>query len=448
MDTPDGKSLDNEAAMKTPDDKVDKAAEEKAPEREHFPSPEELQNEFQEMVRKKFGGAVQVISLDAQAPREPSSEEPSADETKKYQFDFDLTPQQMVAHLDKSIIGQAEAKRALALAVSDHYRHIQAEQEGDVASHFQKQNVLLLGPTGVGKTFMVRSLAKLIGVPFVKADATRFSEVGYMGANVDDIIRDLVQQAKGDSKLAENGIVYVDEIDKIASPAHRMGRDVSGRGVQFGFLRLLEEADVDINGSHDIASQLRTLMNFQKKGKMAKETVNTKNILFIFSGAFPELVDIIKSRTNQNDIGINTPTLPRVEEQLNHYLPLVQSEDLVKFGFEQEFVGRLPVVTVCKSLSVDELYKILKDSEASIIRQHIRSFRHYGITLRFTDEALKAIAEKAAPQKTGARALVRVCEEILQDFKFELPALGVKELEVVPELVHNPKGYLQFLLHH
>jgi ATP-dependent protease Clp ATPase subunit len=172
--------------------------------------------------------------------------------------------------------------------------------------HYQKQNVLLLGPTGVGKTFLVRSIAKMIGVPFVKADATRFSEVGYMGANVDDIIRDLVQQAKGDLRLAENGIVYVDEVDKIAASPGRMGRDVSGRGVQFGFLRLLEDADVDINSSHDIASQFRTFMNLQKKGGLTKEVVRTKNILFIFSGAFPDLVPIIKKRLSDSQIGINT----------------------------------------------------------------------------------------------------------------------------------------------
>jgi ATP-dependent Clp protease ATP-binding subunit ClpX len=412
----------------------------------HFQSPDELQKEFQEMVQKRFGGAVQVLSLESQVGLDPDEEVTVKETPKKYNFDFEFSPQQIVSHLDKIVIGQTQAKRSLALAVSDHYRHIQAEQEGDKIAHYQKQNILLMGPTGVGKTFLVRSIAKLIGVPFVKADATRFSEVGYMGANVDDIIRDLVQQAKGDARLAENGIVYVDEIDKIASPAERSTRDVSGRGVQFGFLRLLEETDVDVNGSHDVASQLRTFMNFQKKGRMEKEVVNTKNILFIFSGAFSDMVSIVKKRTHQADIGINTPMAPRLEVELNHYLPLVESEDLVKFGFEQEFVGRLPVVTVCRTLSTDELFHILKDSDASIVNQHVRSFLHYGIELSFTDEALRAIAEKAVTYKTGARALVRVLEQILQDFKYELPATAIKKLEVTPELVKNPKGYLQFLL--
>ncbi len=411
-----------------------------------LPSPEEIQKEFQDMVQKKFGGLVQVVTVDTH-PLQDKQIETTEPPPTKYDFQFNYTPKQIVDELDKNIIGQNDAKRALALAVSDHYRHIEAEQDGDVMPHYQKQNVLLLGPTGVGKTFLVRSIAKMIGVPFVKADATRFSEVGYMGANVDDIIRDLVQQAKGDLRLAENGIVYVDEIDKIASPPGRMGRDVSGRGVQFGFLRLLEDADVDINGSHDIASQFRTFMNLQKKGVAGKEVVRTKNILFIFSGAFPDLIPIIKKRMSDHQIGINSGTKPLVSEEMTTYLPMVQTEDLVQFGFEQEFVGRLPVITSCLPLSRTELFSILKDSQASIIHQYVRSFRHYGIQLKFSDEALQLIAEKAHDQKTGARALVRVCESLLRDFKYELPELPyLTTLEVTPELIKNPKGFLQYLM--
>lgn len=411
-----------------------------------MPSPEEIQKEFQDMVQKKFGGMVQVVALDV-APQAEKQVESVVPPAKTYNFEFNYTPKQIVEELDREIIGQQEAKKALALAVCDHYRHIQAEQEGDVIGHYQKQNVLLLGPTGVGKTFLVRSIAKMIGVPFVKADATRFSEVGYMGANVDDIIRDLVQQAKGDLRLAENGIVYVDEVDKIASAPGRMGRDVSGRGVQFGFLRLLEDADVDINGSHDIASQFRTFMNLQKKGTLTKEVVRTKNILFIFSGAFPDLIPIIKKRLSDHQIGINTQVKKRDDEDASLYLPKVQSEDLVQFGFEQELVGRLPVVTSCLPLSEDELFSILKDSQASIIHQYVRSFRHYGIHLTFSDEALRMIAAQAHKQKTGARALVRVCESLLRDFKYELPEISFQAaLEVTPEMVKNPKGFLQYLL--
>jgi ATP-dependent Clp protease ATP-binding subunit ClpX len=410
------------------------------------PSPEEIQKEFQDMVQKKFGGMVQVVSMDS-LPSPEKNMEPTTPPPKKYNFEFNYTPKQIVEELDQTIIGQLEAKKALALAVCDHYRHIHAEQEGDLMGHYQKQNVLLLGPTGVGKTFLVRSIAKMIGVPFVKADATRFSEVGYMGANVDDIIRDLVQQAKGDLRLAENGIVYVDEVDKIAASPGRMGRDVSGRGVQFGFLRLLEDAEVDINSSHDVASQFRTFMNLQKKGTITKEIVRTKNILFIFSGAFPDLIPIIKKRLSESQIGINAKVRGVASEDTSLYLPQVQSEDLVQFGFEQEFIGRLPVVTSCLTLSENELFQILKESQASIIHQYVRSFRHYGITLKFSDEALRSIAALAHKQNTGARALVRVCESLLRDFKYELPeTTSHTTLEVTPEMVANPKGFLQYLL--
>ncbi|MCB9073875.1 MAG: AAA family ATPase [Bdellovibrionaceae bacterium] len=412
------------------------------------PSPAELQKEFQELIRKKFGNSVQILAVDTADAVPPSEEKKSPANPALPNFSFNYTPKQIVEGLSDSIIGQEEAKRALALAVCDHYRHIQAEQEGDVAEHFQKQNVLLLGPTGVGKTFLVRSIARMIGVPFVKADATRFSEVGYMGANVDDIIRDLVQQAKGDIKLAENGIVYIDEVDKIAaSPDHR-GRDVNGRGVQFGLLRLLEDAEVDLNSSHDIQSQFKMFMSLQRKGEPSKEIVRTKNILFIFSGAFHDIIPIIRKRLAGSKMGINSDVRTELEEDKYFYLEHVQARDLVDFGFEQEFIGRLPVVTSFHQLTEQELFEILKYSSASIIHQHVRSFLHYGIELSFTDEALYEIAKKARALKTGARGLAHVCATLLNDFKYELAESQITSLEVTPEMVHNPKGYLQYLLGH
>ncbi len=424
--------------------KHDNEPQEKSP--ADIPTPEQIQKEFQEMIQKKFGGVVQVVSLDSVVDRPTPEESPKPETSEPYNFSFDYTPKQIVEQLNQTIIGQDDAKKALALAVCDHYRHIEAEQKGDVLNHFQKQNVLLLGPTGVGKTFLVRSIAKLIGVPFVKADATRFTEVGYVGANVDDIIRDLVQQAKGDLKLAANGIVYVDEIDKIASAPNRMGRDVSGRGVQHGFLRLLEDTEVDINSSHDMASQFRTFMNLQKKGAPTKEVVSTKNILFIFSGAFPDLNEIIKKRMSGTDIGINAQVKSRREDDRANYFSHVQPQDLVQFGFEQEFIGRLPVITSCQPLSEEHLFSILKYSQASIIHQYIRSFKHYGLDLSFTDEALMSIAQKAYLQRTGARALVGICEGLLREFKYEIPGSRVRKVEVTPEMVSNPKGFLQYLL--
>ncbi|MCJ8278210.1 MAG: AAA family ATPase, partial [Bdellovibrionales bacterium] len=309
--------------------------------------------------------------------------------------EFNFKPKGVKAYLDRFVIGQDEAKKALSIAICDHYNYLKDSFENE-DENYQKQNVLVLGPTGVGKTYLVKLISKLIGVPFVKADATRFSEVGYMGANVDDIIRDLVQKAGGDKKLASKGIVYVDEVDKLASQRDERGRDVSGRGVQFGFLRLLENSDVDLNSSHDMASQFKTFMSFQKKGKADKEIINTKDILFIFSGAFHGLEDIIKNRLQKKSVGIHTD---KTKLEASDLFEQATAEDLVKFGFEHEFIGRLPIRVNCQPLEEDDLYQILTESEHSIVKQYQRSFSLYGIKLKFTKGALKVFAQRAYLQK-------------------------------------------------
>jgi ATP-dependent Clp protease ATP-binding subunit ClpX len=412
--------------------------------------PETIQQEFQEMVKKKFGGQVQVLSMDdgfpgaGFDPGDDLEEETSKKEIQQSIQDFSYKPKDIKKHLDRFVIGQDQAKQALAIAVCDHYNHLRHELNTEAdSSHYQKQNVLILGPTGVGKTYLVRLISDLIGVPFVKADATRFSEVGYMGANVDDIIRDLVQVAGGDKELASQGIVYVDEVDKLASRRDHTGRDVSGRGVQFGFLRLLENSDVDLNASHDMASQFKTFMSFQRKGKVEKDVVNTKNILFIFSGAFHGLEEIINKRVEHKSIGLHSTSKGL---EMDEALKKVESKDLVNFGFEHEFIGRLPIRVSCESLSPQDLYQILTSSEHSIIKQYKESFAHYGIQLSFTDKALKMISERAYEQKTGARGLVAVIESLLRPFKFEMPSTGVKVLEVNEELVNNPMGALHMLI--
>jgi ATP-dependent Clp protease ATP-binding subunit ClpX len=439
---PDSPNLDNKSQ--------DKDSE--ASNKSRFDSPfvpEDLQKEFQELIEKKFGGNVQVMTMGGvpfDQEEAQGSESSSEDDVDPLQdiMDFNYKPREIKSYLDRFVIGQEEAKQALSIAVCDHYNHLKAEGQNPQQSiSYQKQNVLVLGPTGVGKTYLIRLISDLIGVPFVKADATRFSEVGYMGANVDDIIRDLVQKANGNKKRAESGIVYVDEVDKLASKKDQMGRDVSGRGVQFGFLRLLENSDVDLNSSHDIASQFKTLMSFQKKGKAEKEIINTKNILFIFSGAFHGLEDIINNRLHKKSIGLHTN---KTKQDMGELFKLVKAEDLVQFGFEHEFIGRLPIRVSCNSLSEDQLFSILTQSEDSILHQHIQSFAHYGIKLSFAESALRSLAHKAHQQKTGARALNAVLEELLRPFKFELPSTQITQLEVTPEMVKNPLGHLHHLI--
>jgi len=345
----------------------------------NIPSPEEIQNEFKEFVQKRFGDNVQVVASPMDAPfPAPMPLDETPEEKSEFDLNFDLKPKDVKKHLDRFVIKQEEAKKALSIAVCDHYNHVRQYHENpDLRDiEYSKQNVMVLGPTGVGKTYLIKQIAKLIGVPFVKADATRFSETGYVGANVDDLIRDLVSQANGDLELAQYGIIYLDEADKLAASRSVGGKDVSGRGVQIGLLKLMEETEVDLMTGGDMSSQLSAFMEFQQKGKISKKLINTRHILFIISGAFNGLIDIIKERENQNAIGFNTErkSLAQDEEFLHH----ATTKDYVDFGFEPEFVGRLPVRVACDTLDKDDLFKILKNSEGSIIKQYVNALGDRG----------------------------------------------------------------------
>jgi len=375
-----------------------------------------------------------------------------ADEQEKSASDeplnlnFDLKPKDIKTHLDQYVIKQDDAKKALAIAVCDHYNHVMECERNPKAleEEYTKQNVIMIGPTGVGKTYLIRMLAKRIGVPFVKADATKFSETGYVGGNVEDLIRDLVTQANGNLRLAQYGMVYLDEVDKIATASNIIGRDVSGRGVQMGLLKLMEETEVDLRAAYDISSQLQAVMDFQQKGKIEKEMVNTRHILFIVSGAFNGLKDIAKKRLNRARLGFGAEVVSKNEEL--DYLQHVTSRDFVDFGFEPEFIGRLPIHVVCQDLSAEDLYQILKHSKGSIIKQYEGAFRAYNIEAMFSDEALRRIAELACEERTGARALMTVCERVLREYKFELPSSGVQRFVVTSEVTASPMEELQKLL--
>lgn len=347
-------------------------------------------------------------------------------------FHFELRPKDICRHLDRFVICQDEAKRVLSVALCDHFQHVRLTQAGDASPHYVKQNVLLMGPTGVGKTHLIRSAAELIGVPFIKADATKFSETGYMGGDVDDLIRDLVQRANGDVYRAQHGIIYVDEIDKIASREGSGTRDVSGRGVQINLLKLMEDSEVPLNAGPGVPSGA---VGTAAQPNSAP-TVQTGQILFIVSGAFAALPALIAERLGHKQ--------PAGSPSSAH--DSVSTQDLIAFGFEPEFVGRLPVRVTCHSLAANDLYRVLRESESSILRQYERSFRAYGIQIRFRADGLKAIARLAALEQTGARGLMTVCERVLRGFKFELPSTSIRQLVVDRQLVENPSATLQQLL--
>jgi ATP-dependent Clp protease ATP-binding subunit ClpX len=376
------------------------------------------------------------MPVPGQPSRVPASPTEASATPEDVPFHFELKPRDVKAHLDRFVIRQDEAKKVLSVALCDHFQHVRMREAGNTAHHYVKQNVLLLGPTGVGKTHLIRSAAELIGVPFVKADATKFSETGYVGGDVEDLVRDLIRRAGGDLRRASHGIIYLDEVDKIAG-RESSGRDVSGRGVQTNLLKLMEDADVPVISPNDVMGQMQAMM--PKPGgapKSSGETINTGNILFIASGAFAGISTLIRRRislTSGEDMSHQSD-----EEVLDS----ATTADFIAFGFEPEFIGRLPVRVACRPLAAADLYDVMKESESSLLRQYERAFKAYGIRIKWRADGLRQIAKLAATEGTGARGLMTVCERALRDFKFELPSSTVREFTVTRELVMNPKKVL------
>ncbi len=402
--------------------------------------PEDFQKQLADLMRQHMPNMGNPAGFQAAAE---TTEEPEPTEKKEERFDFDYRPRDVKAYLDRFVIQQNEAKKVLSVALCDHYHHVRASQEGKALSNYAKQNVILLGPTGVGKTYLIRSVADLIGVPFVKGDATKFSETGYVGGDVEDLVRELSRRADGDIKKAQYGIIYIDEIDKIAQSDQSGGRDVSGRGVQTNLLKLMEETEVAARSQQDIAGQIQAMMQMQQ-GKKSGNHISTKHILFIVSGAFDGLEKIIEKRLNAATIGFaaNRDAATDPVQSLNQ----VETKDLLEYGFEPEFVGRLPVRVVCEPLTEDDLYSVLQSSEGSIIRQYEADFEAYGIEVLFTEAALRRIAALAAREGTGARGLMTVCERVFRNYKFELPSSSLKRFEVTEAVIDDPAGELQALL--
>jgi endopeptidase Clp ATP-binding regulatory subunit ClpX len=414
-----------------------------------FPTPEELQSKLSEFMRSNFGDKVSFASF-AQPERADAGDEEKPAKASGGEFVFDFLPRDIKAHLDRFVIKQDEAKKVLSIAVCDHYNHVnyvrQLESEDAVRAEeteYAKQNVILVGPTGVGKTYLIKHIADLIKVPFVKADATKFSETGYVGGDVEDLVRELVQKADGDVGLAQFGIIYIDEVDKLAAASNMIGRDVSGRGVQTTLLKLMEETEVPLRSANDIQGQLQAAFEFQRRGKTKRETISTRHILFVVSGAFERLKTQVSKRLAQGQIGFKAEPVKVLD---NEIFQQVGTQDFIEYGFEPEFIGRLPVRVVCEELTADDLFKIMKYSEGSILRQYERAFRAYGIEVSFEDEALLLIATAAAEEKTGARGLLTVFEKLFRDYKYYLAGSGLSQLRVTQELVREPKLVLERLM--
>ncbi|MFT4548947.1 MAG: ATP-dependent Clp protease ATP-binding subunit ClpX [Pseudoalteromonas tetraodonis] len=419
------------------------------------PSPDEISKKLAEFMKTNFGGNVSFAGFPGMDEHDLKSEEvdDTQDEIETRRdndiFGFDYRPRDIKAHLDRFVIRQDEAKKVLSIAVCDHYNHAKFlrrlekdDPERAAEVEFAKQNVIVVGPTGVGKTYLIKHIAELIGVPFVKADATKFSETGYVGADVDDLVRELVQEADGDVALAEHGIIYIDEVDKLASKGGAMGRDVSGRGVQTTLLKLMEETHVSVRNPNDMRSQMQAMFDTQRGGGggAQKDKVSTRHILFIVSGAFSGLEKIIDQRVRKGAIGFGATAAGEISE--SELFRHAGTQDYIEYGFEAEFIGRLPVRVVCDPLEAADLKEIMLSSEGSLLKQVEREFAAFGIRSKFEESALDIIAERAAEEGTGARGLQTVCERILRDFKFELPGTSVAELVVDEELINDPDAVL------
>lgn len=317
-------------------------------------------------------------------------------------------PHEIKHMLDEYVVGQDYAKKVMSVAVYNHYKRVAAGDQADV--EIEKSNMLMIGPTGSGKTYLVKTLARLLQVPLAIADATSLTEAGYIGDDIESVVSKLLAAADNDVERAEHGIIFIDEIDKIAKKHNTNQRDVSGESVQQGMLKLLEGSEVEVPVGAN-----------SKNAMVPLTTVNTKNILFICGGAFPDLEDIIKERLQKKtSMGFNA----ELKDKLDHdkdLLSKVTVEDLRKFGMIPEFLGRLPIIFTLKGLDKDMLVKILKEPKNAILKQYQKLLALDEVRLDFDDDALEAIAEKAMEKDTGARALRAIIEEFMLDIMYEIP---------------------------
>lgn len=385
--------------------------------------PDCLQKAFGSMSRMDADSYKELMELTRRFPNmqminlsDMPEEVPKRQKVKKKkpqpQKEFDIksipAPHKIKAKLDEYVIGQEYAKKVISVGVYNHYKRVATGTMDEI--EIEKSNMLMIGPTGCGKTYLVKTLARLLDVPLAIADATSLTEAGYIGDDIESVVSKLLAAAGNDVEKAERGIIFIDEIDKIAKKQNATQRDVSGESVQQGMLKLLEGSDVEVPVGAN-----------SKNAMVPLETVNTRNILFICGGAFPGLEDIIKERLNkQASIGFQADLRDKYDSD-PHILEKVTNEDIRKFGMIPEFIGRLPIVFTMQGLTKEMMVRILKEPKNAIIKQYQKLLALDEVQLEFEDDALEAIAERALEKKTGARALRAIIEEIMLDIMYEIP---------------------------